>query len=189
MCTPPLLWDHGNCASSVAFRALPAALQEEACSNDLLLSSLAIIALTINSRLAFSSCGGSGGGGKGWGGSLIRAPCNVSGSSSHPATRALPLLLPCLFYRRFPCLAPWLTPTAKSEPGRCFLSIRDPGNTWMHISKVGHGREYFSRLSQVHLTPALGAGSQQTPIMEMPNALSHYNTFKTSADIWSGGWH
>ncbi|KAJ4944219.1 hypothetical protein JOQ06_012764, partial [Pogonophryne albipinna] len=51
-----LLWDHGNCASSVAFPALPAALREEACSNDLLLSSLAIIALTINSRLAFLLC-------------------------------------------------------------------------------------------------------------------------------------
>lgn len=55
-----LLWDHGNCASSVALHALPAALQEEACSNDLLLSSLATIALTINSRLAFL-CGGGGG--------------------------------------------------------------------------------------------------------------------------------
>lgn len=86
--TPPLLWDHGNCASSVAFHALPAALQKEACSNDLLHSSLAIIALTINSRLAFL-CGG-GGGGDVSVGSLIRAPCNVSGSSSHPATSALP---------------------------------------------------------------------------------------------------
>lgn len=94
---PPLLWDHGNCASSVAFHALPAALQEEACSNDLLLSSLAIIALTINSRLAFL-CGGGGGSV----GSLIRAPCNVSGSSSYPATSALPLLLLCLFYRCLP---------------------------------------------------------------------------------------
>lgn len=91
----PLLWDHGNCASSVAFHALPAALQKEACSNDLLHSSLAIIALTINSRLAFL-CGG-GGGGDVSVGSLIRAPCNVSGSSSSPATSALPLLLPCLF--------------------------------------------------------------------------------------------
>lgn len=89
---PPhlLLWDHGNCASSVAFHALPAALQKEACSNDLLHSSLAIIALTINSRLAFL-CGG-GGGGDVSVGSLIRAPCNVSGSSSHPATSALALL-------------------------------------------------------------------------------------------------
>lgn len=86
----PLLWDHGNCASSVAFHALPAALQKEACSNDLLHSSLAIIALTINSRLAFL-CGG-GGGGDVSVGSLIRAPCNVSGSSSHPATSALPPL-------------------------------------------------------------------------------------------------
>lgn len=93
ICTPPLyplLWDHGNCASSVAFHALPAALQKEACSNDLLHSSLAIIALTINSRLAFL-CGG-GGGGDVSVGSLIRAPCNVSGSSSHPATSALPPL-------------------------------------------------------------------------------------------------
>lgn len=99
----PLLWDHGNCASSVAFHALPAALQEEACSNDLLLSSLAIIALTINSRLAFL-CGD--GGGEGSVGSLIRAPCNVSGSSSHPATSALPLLLPCLFYGCLPLCFP-----------------------------------------------------------------------------------
>lgn len=93
ICGPPtpLLWDHGNCASSVAFHALPAALQKEACSNDLLHSSLAIIALTINSRLAFL-CGG-GGGGDVSVGSLIRAPCNVSGSSSHPATSALPPLL------------------------------------------------------------------------------------------------
>lgn len=90
----PLLWDHGNCASSVAFHALPAALQKEACSNDLLHSSLAIIALTINSRLAFL-CGGGGGGGVSVG-SLIRAPCNVSGSSSHPATSALPLPPPPL---------------------------------------------------------------------------------------------
>lgn len=90
----PLLWDHGNCASSVAFHALPAALQKEACSNDLLHSSLAIIALTINSRLAFL-CGG-GGGGDVSVGSLIRAPCNVSGSSSHPATSALPPLPPLL---------------------------------------------------------------------------------------------
>ena len=60
-CYLPPLWDHGNCASSVAFHALPAALQEEACSNDLLLSSLAIIALTINSRLAFLCVGGGGG--------------------------------------------------------------------------------------------------------------------------------
>lgn len=96
----PPLWDHGNCASSVAFHALPAALQDEACSNDLLLSSLAIIALTINSRLAFLSVGG------GSAGSLIRAPCNVSGSSSHPATSALPLLRPCLFYRCLPLCFP-----------------------------------------------------------------------------------
>lgn len=91
----PPLRDHGNCASSVAFHALPAALQKEACSNDLLHSSLAIIALTINSRLAF--LGGGGGGGDASVGSLIRAPCNVSGSSSHLATSALLLLLPCLF--------------------------------------------------------------------------------------------
>uniref|UniRef100_A0AAV2LM18 Uncharacterized protein n=1 Tax=Knipowitschia caucasica TaxID=637954 RepID=A0AAV2LM18_KNICA len=39
---------------------LPAALQEEACGNDLLLCALAIIALTINSRLAFP-CGSEGG--------------------------------------------------------------------------------------------------------------------------------
>lgn len=96
ICGPPtpLLWDHGNCASSVAFHALPAALQKEACSNDLLHSSLAVIALTINSRLAFL-CGG-GGGGDVSVGSLIRAPCNVSGSSSHPATSALSPLPPLL---------------------------------------------------------------------------------------------
>lgn len=39
-------------------------------------------------------------------GSLIRAPCNVSGSSSHPATSALPLLLPCLFYGCLPLCFP-----------------------------------------------------------------------------------
>lgn len=105
---PRLLWDHGNCASSVAFHALPAALQKEACSNDLLHSSLAIIALTINSRLAFL-CGG-GGGGDVSVGSLIRAPCNVSGSSSQPATSALPpppppllLLYNVCFKDAFPC--------------------------------------------------------------------------------------
>ncbi|KAF3852563.1 hypothetical protein F7725_005918 [Dissostichus mawsoni] len=65
-----LLWDHGNCASSVAFPALPAALREEACSNDLLLSSLAIIALTINSCLAFLRGGGGGGGMRVWAPSL-----------------------------------------------------------------------------------------------------------------------
>lgn len=116
----PLPRDHGNCASSVAFHALPAALQKEACSNDLLHSSLAIIALTINSRLAFL-CGG--GGGDVSVGSLIRAPCNVSGSSSHPATSALPLLLPCLFLRCLPVffLPPRMTDTeCKSAPGLCF---------------------------------------------------------------------
>lgn len=127
---PRLLWDHGNCASSVAFHALPAALQKEACSNDLLHSSLAIIALTINSRLAFL-CGG-GGGGDVSVGSLIRAPCNVSGSSSQPATSALPppplllLLYNVCFKDAFPCfffsLPPEMTDTGfKSAPGLSLL--------------------------------------------------------------------
>lgn len=59
-------------------------------------------------------------------GSLIRAPCNVSGSSSHPATSALPLLLPCLFYRRlalcFSCLTEWLTLSVKV----CLVSVFYP---------------------------------------------------------------
>ncbi|TNN61937.1 CXXC-type zinc finger protein 4 [Liparis tanakae] len=46
---------------------------EEACSNDLLLSSLAIIALTINSRLAFL-CGGGGGAGGGGDETLEKIP-------------------------------------------------------------------------------------------------------------------
>lgn len=125
----PLLWDHGNCASSVAFHALPAALQEEACSNDLLLSSLAIIALTINSRLAFL-CGG-GRGVRVWAPSLeLLVMCLA-------AVPILPLLpFHCCYHVCFidaslyAFLPHRMTDTeCKSVPGLCFLSIRAPGNT------------------------------------------------------------
>jgi len=119
----PLLWDHGNCASSVAFHALPAALREEACSNDLLLSSLAIIALTINSRLAFL-CGG-GGGGEGM---RVWAPSLELLVMCLAAVPILPLLpFHCCYHVCFidaslyPFLPHRMTDTeCKGAPGLCF---------------------------------------------------------------------
>ena len=181
---PPLLWDHGNCASSVAFHALPAALQEEACSNDLLLSSLAIIALTINSRLAFL-CGGGGGGGGG-GGVRVWAPSLELLVMCLAAVPILPLVpFHCRYHVCFidaslyASLPHRVTDTeCKSAPGRCFYpsGLRETHEYTFHMRDMEGN--ILRRLFQVHPASA-GVFSQQTQFMEMSNALSYHNAFRS----------
>lgn len=72
-------------------------------------------------------------------GSLISAPCNVSGSGSHPATSALPLLLPCLFYG-CALLPRRMTDTeCKSVTGRCLYpsGLQETHEYTLHTRDMG----------------------------------------------------
>lgn len=165
-----LLWDHGNCASSVAFHALPPALREEACSNDLLLSSLAIIALTINSRLVFL-CGGLGVGV--WGGGVPSLELLVMCLAAVPILPLLPFH--CCYHVCFmdaslnAFLPRRLTDTeCRGAPGRCFKSIRALRNIF-HVCDMGgnisEGNFRSARLEKeafhTHATPSTTHGNVQ----------------------------
>lgn len=120
-------------------------------------------------------------------GSLIRAPCNVSGSSSHPATSALPLLLPCLFYG---CL-PLCFPASRNDWHRVqkcacsvFLSVSAAG-TCKGIFSAGYSRSIWLSPEPLYIT-----------VMIIPNALPYCKTHRNKwwrfqwlvTPRWSANW-
>lgn len=58
-------------------------------------------------------------------------------------------------------------PAFQSDWHRVYPSIRAPGSTWMRVSRMWHEREYSEQVI-----------SQQRQVLEMFNALLHYNAFR-----------